>query len=63
MTCEETKLGGASLRRDQRGLSTVEYALLFVLIVGGSAMLWKNLGTAVTGAVTDGNDKYTMALK
>jgi Flp pilus assembly pilin Flp len=62
MTCKIENKGSASLRKDQRGLSTVEYALLFVLIVGGSAMLWNKLGKSVTGAVTEGNAKYTSAL-
>jgi len=62
MTCKNESIGGASLRKDQRGLSTVEYALLFVLIVGGSAALWNSLGKTVTGAVTEGNSKYSSAL-
>lgn len=36
-----------SLRRDQRGLSTVEYTVLLVLILAGAIALWKNLGTDV----------------
>lgn len=63
MTCKDKIVGGASLRKDQRGLSTVEYALLFVLIVGASAGLWKNLGSTVTGAITKGNTEYSNALK
>lgn len=62
MACKNEVKTSASLRKDQRGLSTVEYALLFVLIVGGSAMLWKTLGTTVTSAVTSGNADYTNAL-
>jgi Flp pilus assembly pilin Flp len=32
------------LRRDQRGLSTVEYTVLLVLILAGAISLWKKLG-------------------
>lgn len=36
-----------SLQRDQRGLSTVEYTVLLVLILAGAITLWKNLGQDV----------------
>jgi Flp pilus assembly pilin Flp len=36
-----------SLQRDQRGLSTVEYTVLVVLILAGAITLWKQLGTDV----------------
>ena len=32
------------LQRDQRGLSTVEYTVLLVLILAGAISLWKKLG-------------------
>jgi Flp pilus assembly pilin Flp len=34
----------STLRRDQRGLSTVEYTVLLVLILAGAITLWKQLG-------------------
>jgi Flp pilus assembly pilin Flp len=36
-----------SLQRDQRGLSTVEYTVLLVLILAGAITLWKKLGNEV----------------
>lgn len=63
MTCKIEDKGRASLGRDQRGLSTVEYALLFVLIVGASASLWSHLGDKVHSAVTGANAEYDNALK
>ena len=36
-----------SLQRDQRGLSTVEYTVLLVLILAGAIALWKQLGSDV----------------
>jgi Flp pilus assembly pilin Flp len=36
-----------SLQRDQRGLSTVEYTVLLVLILAGAITLWKKLGQDV----------------
>lgn len=35
------------LGRDQRGLTTVEYTVLLVLILVGAIVLWKNLGKDV----------------
>lgn len=58
MTCKNESNGSASLRKDQRGLSTVEYALLFVLIVGGSAYLWNNLGTSLKTGLTTATTTY-----
>lgn len=49
MTCKQQEQGSASLRRDQRGLSTVEYVLLFVLIIGTSVSVWSKLGGSVKG--------------
>jgi Flp pilus assembly pilin Flp len=38
-----------ALARDQRGLSTVEYTILLVLIVASTVTLWNDLGEAVVG--------------
>lgn len=46
------------MRRDQRGLSTVEYVLLFVLIIGATVGVWKSLSTSVTGKLTDTTAKF-----
>jgi Flp pilus assembly pilin Flp len=40
-----------ALGRDQRGLSTVEYVLLLVLIAAGSIAAWRNFGEKVVGQV------------
>jgi Flp pilus assembly pilin Flp len=36
------------LARDVRGLSTVEYTVLLVLIVTAAVGIWKRFGTALT---------------
>jgi Flp pilus assembly pilin Flp len=43
-------------------MSTVEYALLFVLILGGSAVLWKTLGTTLKAQLGASVTSYTTAL-
>ncbi len=35
------------LVRDQRGLSSVEYVILLVMIVVGAVATWKNIGTNI----------------
>jgi hypothetical protein len=35
------------LARDQQGLSTLEYTILFVIIVVGALSLWSKLGQPV----------------
>ena len=46
------------LAKDQRGLSTMEYAVLFVIIVVGAIALWMNLGESLAGQVADGTDTF-----
>ena len=40
-------------RRDERGLSTVEYVILLVLIAVGSIALWTSFGTALMTHISD----------
>ena len=42
-----------SLTRDERGLSTVEYVILLVLIAAGSVGLWLSLGKKVHKQIGD----------
>src|SRR5690606_35094944 len=52
-----------SLLEDERGLSTVEYVILLVLIAAGSIGLWMALGQSVYQAVDSANvevDKVTI---
>ncbi len=62
MTCNNENKS-LSLRKDQRGLSTVEYALLFVLIVAATATLWSSLGDAIVAALTTSSATYIDAIK
>lgn len=50
------------LAKDQRGLSTMEYAVLFVIIVVGAIMLWMNLGESLSAQVADGTDTFNEQL-
>jgi len=52
---------GACLR-DQRGLSTLEYALLFVLIMVGALALWRKLGTSLAANVEAGQHTLSQTL-
>ncbi|MCB9666536.1 MAG: hypothetical protein H6715_00215 [Myxococcales bacterium] len=45
-----------SLLRDQRGLSTVEYIIILVLIAVGGLGLWKKLGEGVNERIS-GSDQ------
>jgi Flp pilus assembly pilin Flp len=46
----------SQLLRDRRGLSTVEYTVLLVLIVTGAISVWQNFGAALTAKVQGGAD-------
>ena len=50
------------LARDQRGLSTMEYAVLFVIIVVGALSLWGALGDKLKGNLQSGTGKFGSAL-
>lgn len=42
----------ASLLRDERGLSTVEYIILMVIIVVGCVGIWNSIGSKVVTDLT-----------
>jgi Flp pilus assembly pilin Flp len=46
------------LASDQRGLSTMEYAVLFVIIVVGAVGLWSQLGTDLADQVDRGTTNF-----
>ena len=52
-----------SLWRDQRGLSTVEYTVLLVLIVAVSVGLWNKLGAKVHDKLSKSNDAIADGLE
>jgi Flp pilus assembly pilin Flp len=47
------------LQRDQRGLSTVEYTVLLVLILAGAITLWKEIGGKVKSGLTNANTQLS----
>ena len=49
------------LWKDEEGLSTVEYALLLVLIVIVGITAWQTLGASVNGKVLEVNDTIAAA--
>jgi Flp pilus assembly pilin Flp len=51
-----TKLN--KLVRDRRGLSTMEYSVLFVVIVVAAVVLWKTLGEKIANKVAEGTQQY-----
>jgi Flp pilus assembly pilin Flp len=50
------------LTGDRRGLATMEYGVLFVIIIVGALVIWSRLGTTMTGKVNPGIDKMDTTL-
>ena len=50
------------LGADRRGLSTLEYAVIFIVILIGGLALWKNLSRSLATQVGDGNAAFDSAL-
>lgn len=50
------------LQKDQKGLSTMEYAVLFVVIVVGALFAWGSLGSMLTKKVTEGTTTFDTSL-
>jgi Flp pilus assembly pilin Flp len=48
--------------KDERGLSTMEYAVLFVIIVVGALALWTKLGKSLADQVSQGDQSFNTAL-
>lgn len=48
-----------TLARDERGLTTMEYAVMFVLIVVGSISLWGSLGQELAGQIKSGTGTFS----
>jgi Flp pilus assembly pilin Flp len=49
------------LRRDERGLTTVEYAIVLCLIAAVAVGLWQQLGTMVYDELESSNGKIQTA--
>jgi Flp pilus assembly pilin Flp len=49
--------GGTSLARDERGLSTVEYVIILVLIAAAAIGLWVSFGTKLRSKIDAANTK------
>lgn len=47
--------------RDQHGLSTLEYVILFVIIVVGGLTLWSKLGVELSDNLDDGAGTFDKA--
>lgn len=52
----------ASLERDQRGLTTVEYAIVLCVIVAVSVGLWKEFGDAIYASLEKSSGDINTAL-
>ncbi len=50
-------LGGTSLARDQRGLSTVEYVIVLVLIAASAIGLWVTFGEKLRAKIGAANEQ------
>ena len=58
-----THTGADNLLRDQRGISTAEYAVLFIVIAIGALATWKSLANRVSTQVTDGTTTLNAVLQ
>lgn len=43
--------------KDERGLSTVEYVIILVLIAAAAVGVWTTLGTTIRSKINDSNEK------
>lgn len=55
--------GKSSIVKDDRGLSTVEYVIILVLIASASVGVWQGLGKTIKGKITDSNTTIGSAVK
>jgi hypothetical protein len=68
MSRRENKHGKArpgargQLIADRRGISTMEYAVIFIVILIGGLALWKNLSKSLAGEVSTGNATFDATL-
>jgi len=53
----------AGLLRDQRGISTAEYAVLFVVLCIGSLATWRSLSKSINTQVTNGSNELNSVLQ
>ena len=61
--CDSQKPRTSSIQvLDARGLSTIEYALLFVIICVGSLALWQTLGRSLVCQMAQGESQFTGTL-
>jgi Flp pilus assembly pilin Flp len=61
LNTRNTKLNTRSnnLAKDERGLTTVEYVILLVLIAVGSISMWRTFGSSVTANITKSADSVS----
>ena len=52
----DLKLRLEELRKDQAGLSTVEYIIILILIAVVAIALWQSFGEAVTQRIEEGTE-------
>lgn len=52
----------AALARDQRGLTTVEYAIVLCVIIAVAVMTWKEFGDRIHESLIDSTKKVDAAL-
>lgn len=54
----ETKYDeGGNLLRDTKGLSTVEYLILLVVIAVAGISIWQNVGSTISGKASESNGR------
>jgi len=53
----------STLARDERGLSTVEYVVLLVLIVAMAVAAWNTFGSRVQGKLTQASGSFDTSVQ
>jgi len=57
LTSVRSRLSSSTIVQDERGLSTVEYVILLVLIAAACVALWVKLGGTIQRKIGEANDK------
>lgn len=58
MLKDATKREAIALLRNEKGLTTLEYAVLFVLVVGATVGVWRTVGDKLVEELMESRDAF-----
>jgi Flp pilus assembly pilin Flp len=58
MLKDATKREAIALLRNEKGLTTLEYAVLFVLVVGATVGVWRTVGNKLVEELMESRDAF-----